>query len=799
MADNSVFITGTASGAFTEAFSDLPAWASEKTAMQLEKHLRNSLNIQTKIFEQLRRSVSGTTGKMSAEESKKFNSELDKAARSLKRNNEEDEKALKRKKDLGKLEEDRLKNGKQDAESSGFLKTVASNMLALGTAVLNVNKDYIDTYDALYKSGINVLNGNNSTADGFTALNQVVNLTGMRLQTLQKIAERYAQTINATGFTKFAKAISISSSALNELGFSNESAAELIGTMIEAESGFMDIRRKSAAQISQDAVRFGRELDRLSKTVGMSREQLQENIKQESKTAEASLLYATRGEQATKNLLAATAGLAPDLRKSLIEMAAVSSPAAQSELYQKLAAAGMGDVAEQLNSILQRSMAGGPEEFNAAMESFSKGLRESGRISQLAAIWDGTGKAGGDLITSIMQYGGIISEATEGQKSNAQKTQESVAKLQTELESLAATMQKIFSPLTEQVNFAADALKGLNSVTQALTETISAEIRSWIGLGAVVTGFGLALLAGTAAVAAFLSRLGPAGTVLTELIRLTGQLFTGAKAVVTGFFSWLGSSGKSMATYVFSGISKTFTAIMGGIKSMISGIISSMTSAFSFISNVLKTKGAELGSSVGGKAKGVAGVAAVVGLALAGGYAADAVAGAAGVGGNTVDEVQDDKNWQMMSTMEKMQSGLARGIEGLGKLFFLDNVANEAAAERIKNETEYLKERGKPTTPVAVTPMKSVSEVAAPTSPPMSFIDGAGETPAYAKPEEKPNVPSAERTSTLSAPGIDKPGKGADINTLLSHQSLLLEQILIGTNSLVSVNKDILRYARNTA
>lgn len=780
MADNSMFITGTASGAFTEAFSDLPAWASEKTAMQIEKHLRKSFDIQSKIFDQLRKSVSGTTGKMSPEETKKFNSELDKAARSLKRNNEEDEKSLKRKRDLGKIDEERLRNGKREAESSGFMQTIASNIVALGTSVLNVNKDYIDTYDALYKSGINVLNGNNTTADGFTALNNVVNLTGMRLQTLQKIAEKYAQTINATGFTKFAKAISISSESLNKLGFSNESAAELIGTMIESESGFMDIRRKSATQISQDAIRFGRELDRLSKTVGMSREQLQENIKQESKTAEASLLYATRGEQATKNLLAATAGLAPDMRKSLIEMAAVSSPAAQSELYQKLAASGMGDVAEQLMSIVNKGMAGGPEEFNAAMESFSKGLRESGRISQLAAIWDGTGKAGGDLITAIMQYGGIISEATEGQKNDAQNTQASVARVQTELESLAATMQKVFSPLTEQVNYVADALKGLNSATELLTKTIDTEIRSWVGLGAMVAAFGLSVVAGTAAVGAFFAKLGPAGTVLTTLVQLTGQLFTGTKSAMSGFFTWLGTTGKGVATHSFSVISNTFTAIMGGIKTMVTGIISSLTGAFSFVSDVLKTKGAQLGSSIGGKARGVAGVAAVMGLAMAGGYATDAIAGAAGVGNRELDNSQDDKNWQMMTTLEKMESGLARGIEGLGKLFFLDNLANEAAAARIRDETEHLKNREKSANPV---------------NPRMTFVDGLGETPTYSSKDNK--VLEIPTMSAASAPGIDRPGKNSDINTLLSQQSMILEQILIGTNNLVSVNKDILRYTRN--
>ena len=53
------------------------------------------------------------------------------------------------------------------------------------------------------------------------------------------------------------------------------------------------------------------------------------------------------------------------------------------------------------------------------------------------------------------------------------------------------------------------------------------------------------------------------------------------------------------------------------------------------------------------------------------------------------DEKKDDENWEKMSLGEKAQSGLARGIEKVGKLFFLDNMVREAQADRIKNESDY--------------------------------------------------------------------------------------------------------------
>lgn len=88
--------------------------------------------------------------------------------------------------------------------------------------------------------------------------------------------------------------------------------------------------------------------------------------------------------------------------------------------------------------------------------------------------------------------------------------------------------------------------------------------------------------------------------------------------------------------------------------------------------------------------------------AAAGGYVVDAGLGALGVGKDKegkdlqIDEEKDDVNWKKMSLGEKAQSGLARGIEKIGKLFFLDNMVLEAQAERIKNETSYLdKKEGK--------------------------------------------------------------------------------------------------------
>jgi hypothetical protein len=53
----------------------------------------------------------------------------------------------------------------------------------------------------------------------------------------------------------------------------------------------------------------------------------------------------------------------------------------------------------------------------------------------------------------------------------------------------------------------------------------------------------------------------------------------------------------------------------------------------------------------------------------------------------------------------------------------------------------------------------------------------------------------AEKTKATTT-GIEKPVLDTGINSMLGYQSSLLEQILQSTQNLVSVNKDILKYAR---
>ncbi len=702
MADNSVFITGTASGAFTEAFSDLPPWASEKTALQIEKYLRKSHDIHAKTFDALKKLGSGGGGKMTPEDTKKVNDELDKLGKNLKRNNEEDGKKRKRDRDREKNATD---DDKKSSKAGSLLNAALVDVAAIGMKVLGVNKDYIDVYDSMYKSGINVLNGNNSTADGFEALNQIVNLTGMRLQTLQKVVEKYSSTVNAVGLAKFAKTLAQANTQLVSLGYNSEAQAELLGVLVESETGYMDVRNKTSTQLATDAIRLGGQLTKLSQTVGISREQLQENIKANSKSIESSFVFAKYGAQAAETMNKNMAGIKDSgLKDMLMQLASASNPA-QVEGYRKLTEAGLGDIAEQFNRIAKSGMTDDVQEFQNKFSAMTGYLQtQTGRMGNLTNLLGAGGEEAARILQAAYQQGNIVSKASTGQQDAAQKTQSAVAGLQTEIESLSAAGQKAFFPLVEQVNLATAGLKKLNGAIDGVIASVEAQTRSWVGIGLSVAGLVAAFFAG--------------------------------KATISKFFDVLSGNRVETLGRAVSGITKGIETF-GRFLFSLGGTLVSLAAAF------------------------------------AAGYAI----------GTILYELVSNFNW-FNNMMDKVFSGLdhiLKYIPGMGS----------GAKERIATREKLAAMNNGD-----VAPKSSVISI--PKSPAATTVISPSAVPAEAPPPGKSNdAPAAATTATTN--GTTPAAKTGDINSLLVNQGLLLEQILTGTNALVSVNKDILKYARNAS
>lgn len=122
-----------------------------------------------------------------------------------------------------------------------------------------------------------------------------------------------------------------------------------------------------------------------------------------------------------------------------------------------------------------------------------------------------------------------------------------------------------------------------------------------------------------------------------------------------------------------------------------------LDSAKGLFSGGAKILGSLTSGLMGGKiGKFIKGAGLTAAATMAGGTLIDSGLGALGVGKDSegkdiqLNTKQDDKNWDKMSTFQKVESGMARGVEKVGRFFGLDNMANEAAQKRIETETKYL-------------------------------------------------------------------------------------------------------------
>jgi hypothetical protein len=698
MADNSVYITGADKGSLVDALDGLPPWATQKTAQDIEMYLKKSFDMQTLIFQQLKTGGSGGSGGSSAGNSsaKQASDDLDKLARTVRLDVEEYEKKKKRDKLLEQQGNDDIKRGKSLNTTGDKVDYVFGKISLAGNKLLENDKKYLSVYDSLYQSGINVLNGNNDTTDGFKALNQMVNETGQRMEVMQKTLEKYSTSVNVVGVNKFSKAIKASTDQLNAQGYYNENLNDLIGSLIESEKGYMNIRGKSAEEIASESIRFGSQVDKLSKTIGMSRDQILENNKQTSKSTETMIVTAKYGAEAGRNLALATAGIKDQgLRQTILELAA-SSNDMQVEGFRKLQAAGLGDYANQLSKFAKSLIGLSPVEAQKRLRDFSEQVENNtGRIANLGLTLDGVGGAAAATVNSIMQSGRDVTDASSDQDENAQKTQASLSSLNQQFEKTQAILQSAFYPMVEQVNGATAALKLFNTAAYGGINILNAETRSWIGAGVVVLGL-------ISDIALFSSGL-----------RTISSLFKGSGNILASAFETLGGSLGKMAAR-----------------------------------------------------------AGAVGGALLAGYEVGTFA---------------YEHW--LKDSETFQKGATSTFKGLDSI--LSFFGNDDAKKRLKVQEDADKFAA------GLNPSESKKgEISVPKTPAPSTINSPSASPTTAP--NTPDTSSSQSTDTpaSSSSAIEKPSNNSNINSLLSYQSSIMEQLLQTSTTLLSVNRDILKFTR---
>lgn len=762
MSDNDSFIIGTAKGAFADAYEGLPPWATEDTAIKMEKLLRKSFQVNTEILQQLKDCCtgSGNGGGMTSSDSEKLQDALDNLAKSLAKQNANNVKKP-------------SPTGGGSTTGSDVLTKVFAGIATIGTKVLGVFTDYIDVYDSMYRSGINLMNGSANTTSGFAALNQMITLTGVRLQTLQAVAEKYSTTMNSVGMLKFSKAVSMANTQLRNMGYYGENQLELVAALMEAESGYADIRNKTAEELSRDSLRLGDQFARLSQTVGLSRQQLQESMKATAKSTEASFAFAIYGKDAADKLNRSMAGIKDEnLKKTMMELA-VAPNASMVKGYMDLVSSGMGDVAELLRSTSKQALTADPAEFQAKLSEMASYLeKQTGRMAAQSYQMNSSTASGADLLNRMLIEGRSKSQASTTDVKNAAATQGTIANLKSEQERTLAIPAMLSHPLESQVEIAANVLKTFNDAVISSALTIDSSTRSWIGVGLVVAGL----------VTSFIG--------VTKIVNMFSKLFsTGPASTIPAAASSIGSAFSAVGSFVLRFLGRLtifYTALQlaEAIGETIYETVTGVKVKINILGSIVDTLWSILKSA---------------GTALSDGFTSfvDALWGGIKSAGSSIAKGLAPFTDALWSTLGSIGSTISEGFASFGKrLYDFAPGLYDFTASYFSNLFDFIgKVVTKFTSKMTFGLVGGDSpKMTVPKSPaPSSVQSPASVTPAPAVPTT-PGVPA--QVGAVSPQATRSP---SDINSLLVSNGVLLEQILSGTRDLVSVNKEILKYARNSA
>ena len=694
MADTTTIITGVADGAFENAFGDIPQWATEETLEEIGITLTKLLKTQNLALAQLVKSAGAKGQALKPEDLAKLSDEVQELYKNFKKVNDDEPKRRKRDRE----EEDKHKRTLTEWRKDLFSwKTLQTGIIGAGDSIKKAMTDNVNTFDELYRSGINVMTGFDNASSGFEALRQLALKTNIRFTELAPSIIKFNTTINKLGLARFGDTIADTQAELRQFGFTGKEAGELLGAYMESQRGYNDATTRNQAQLNKDLVRFGERMTKLSQATGTLRTKLIEDIAAISESIEASLLYAQTGRDATESTIAFIASFKDkSIGQAFLKMMTDQIKPLNSTFMQ-FQKSGFGGFGIRLQRFLD-SIKGisDPKEQARRMSEFTK--MSMGEFAAMRPILQLQAEAGNQeaaaalkTVTAMEQQSRAFTETGKVSQAGADATADASAKFRNELESLEATYQKAFAPTLEMMQMFSATLGTVNSGINSVINALGAEFLA-------ITGVTLALAA------------------LALKISLVSSLMD--------------------------------TLIGGG------------------------GKGGAGGGKGGGKLGGAVGWAAAAAIMLGLGAAVDTAAGSLGVGKNVLDEQRDKANWDRMSSLEKVESGLARSIEGIGNATVFDNFANEAAAARIKAESEYLDKKAGITTP----PGGKIGESSA--TPPSELAPAA--TPG-----------------TPTAPAVTAPTPGTpDINSVLVDHGKILTQILDASNTLISVNKEILKFTR---
>lgn len=753
MADNSVFITGAADGAFTGALNELPPWATEDTAFKIQGALEKMLDLQAKDFPLLIKALNSAKGNNNPADTKKANDELDKFIRNLKKANDEDPKRRKREKEDQDIQY--IKKGEQKSTSAA----VAIFETALGAAAIGIKRAFfenIDTFDQLYQSGIDVVSGFNDAKTGLESLQQLSTLTGVRFTELAKTIEKYSTAVNAFGVGKFAKTLSGAASQLIQFGFNTKEAADLLGAYLESQQGYTDMNSKSQTQVQKDLVIFGQRVTGLSQATGIARNKLLENIDAISQSIEANILVGQVGSDAAASTLEFVASFKDkNLGQAFLKMM-TDSIKPLNETFMDFQKTGLGGFGQKLASFTNSLKGMDPKEAAQRTAEFAKANDQELRmIVQRANLLRQAGVKEADGVLTIaaglIQQGNAYKYVSDSDRKKADETEKATKNLQNQWERLMSQLQQAFAPTIPMLINFAHGLTWINTKIEAFASLFDSSTKAWIGIGVIISStiFGFRGLFSilkkftggpTGSIINFIGQsIASIGRVLIALAPIALRLLGLAGMVYTVF-----EVGYSVGTILSEWLSK-FTWFNTATDAVFDAFFKSL--------DILKTVGNFVEDCI------------------------DKVFGTIfGWIGNALKSVFDvfisRQQWivDIFHNIISSLKGLLSWIPGF----------NKSSSESIQN-------------PVSLPTSTTTNSIALSTPAP-STINSPSQVSTVAV-IDSPKAEIKEPTRPLGT-GIEKPSDDSGINTMLSYQTSLLEQIVQGMGSLVSVNKDILKYTR---
>lgn len=356
----------------------------------------------------------------------------------------------------------------------------------------------------------------------------------------------------------------------------------------------------------------------------------------------------------------------------------------------------------------------------------------------------------------------------------------------------------------------ADIGKGIGSFLSSVGKGAGAAIKAVLkGLASGLSALGKPqVLLGVAAVGLIGASLWVAGKAFQEFTNIEwGQVAIGIGVIagLAGVFTLLGPAITAALPFIAGGAlaigaigasmwvaGKGMQAVGDGIDKLAEGVIK--------LSNI---KGTDLMSTA-------LGITAISGAMAA--FGAGSLVGGIGAamgdilgklfGGSIIDQLKDFAN--MGTPLQNAANALMSITDGFT---ILSNVVDAFDIDTLHeivdtiNDIDILKAAAFSVinsfgTPTAATKNNATTNPASDLTTPKTSSINSPSTSDETVETEAPSAPVMDEP-LKTAGGIKQPSSGSDINTAIAFQSSLLEQLLLSTNNLVSINKDILRATKN--